>query len=291
MVPQGLSAALALGASSNIVNILSIHAGDVFLLKKVPAGGHLASYILSRSDAVFAASNHVRDSLDGLLGFESNAILQPMGVNVSLFGSTSGTRPFSSRFKNGFILFVGRLVEKKGMACLLKAMPAILAHKPGLGLIVLGSGPVEPELREEVQRLGLKQVVCFEGRKEHTEVVRYLHGCRVLVVPSIVDRRGETEGTPTVLLEALAAGKRVAASNVAGIPDVIRHGRNGWLFRENDPEDLAQKVIVALDDPEESDIAEGALQTARQFDWDRVAENYISVFERVLSVKGSSANK
>jgi glycosyltransferase involved in cell wall biosynthesis len=285
MVPQGLSAALALGTSSGIVNVLSVHAGDVYLLEQIPAGSHLARFIVRHADSVFAAGSQVRDSLDGLLGFASNAIMQPMGVDTALFGSAADVRPILTQFENGFILFVGRLVEKKGVTCLLKAMPRILAQRPGLGLIIVGSGPLKPKLQEETQQLGLEQIVRFEDRKGHSEIVRYLHGCRVLVIPSIVDTQGETEGMPTVLVEALAAGSRVVASDVAGIPDVLRHGQNGWIFKEKDPEDLSEKVVAALDDPEDSDIVKGALQTAARFDWAQVAENYLAVFERLLSEK------
>ena len=121
----------------------------------------------------------------------------------------------------------------------------------------------------------------FVGRKGHAEIGRYLRGCRVAVVPSIVDRHGETEGMPTVVIEAMAAGARVVGSAVDGIPDVIRHGANGWLCRPADPAHLAAAVLRALDDPAQSPIAAGARETADRFDWPRVADRYREVFERL----------
>lgn len=283
MIPQGLCSALALGTSSRLVNVLSVHAGDVYLLEKMPGGNQLARFILSRTDAVFAAGSHVAESLDHLLGFPSNAIRQSMGVDSFKFSSLKEIQPVSTPYKDGFLLFVGRLVEKKGVIYLFRALPKILKHYPGLGLVVIGKGPRERILRDEVKKLGLENAVQFLGQKGHKEVVLHLHACRAVVVPSIIDSRGETEGMPTVLVEALAAGKKVVASDIDGIPDLLVHGRNGWMCKQKNPEDLAHKVIIALDKQDDSEIRKEALQTASRFQWSAVADSYLSVFERLLA--------
>jgi glycosyltransferase involved in cell wall biosynthesis len=161
-------------------------------------------------------------------------------------------------------------------------MPRVLERHPEIGLVMIGDGPEYPALHEEVRRLGIRESVAMLGRKSHEEIVRYLHPCRVAVVPSIIDSHGETEGMPTVVVEAMAAGVRVVGSAVDGIPDVLRHGDNGWLCREKDPEDLAEKILMALEDSERSQITRRALETAADFDWERVAERYFRVFQQVL---------
>jgi glycosyltransferase involved in cell wall biosynthesis len=81
----------------------------------------------------------------------------------------------------------------------------------------------------------------------------------------------------------MAAGVPVVASAVDGIPDVVRHRRNGWLCREKDPDDLAEKIIDALQDPDSSEIVRSAVATAALYDWSQVAKNYTECFRAVLA--------
>ncbi len=281
LIPQGLSSALARGPSARFRHVLSVHAGDVYALSRLPFGRALARFVVSRCDGVFAAGSHVRERLDQLLRTPSQAVVQPMGADFALFRGAGARPPVASPFADGYVLFLGRFVEKKGAVYLLRALPRVLERWPGLGLIAIGYGPLEGDLRREVTRLGLEGSVEFVGRKTHAEIVPYLQGSRLAVVPSIIDRHGETEGMPTVVAEALAAGARVVGSAVDGIPDLIRHGRNGWLCRQRDPGDLAEKMLLALDDPTPSAIVERAVGTARGLDWAQVAGRYLEVFERL----------
>jgi len=126
-------------------------------------------------------------------------------------------------------------------------------------------------------------IVTDHTEYDYAEIVRHLHSCRAAVVPSIIDSHGETEGMPTVVVESLAAGVRVVGSAVDGIPDVIRHGENGWLCREKDPEDLARNIVLALESPEASPVLEEGMKTAAHHDWAEVASRYAATFERVLA--------
>lgn len=287
LVPQGFVAALVRGRRKPRFRlVLHVHAGDVYLLAKLPGGRMLAKFVLRRSDHVFADGSHVRDTLDALIRAASGAQLQPMGVNVSAFRSDvcseSGLETSSveaapevlSSFSDGFILFVGRLVEKKGVIYLIRALPAVLRRFPRMGLAVMGAGPDEHLLKAEVSKLGLTTSVRFLGHQSHGELSLWLRGCRVAAVPSIVDQYGETEGMPTVVLEALASGVRVVGSAVDGIPDVIRHGENGWLCQPKDPADLADKLLDALGDRAPSTVLLAAADTAEQFDWPNLARRY-----------------
>lgn len=284
LVPQGLSSALARGASSSrprFRHVLSVHAADVQLLERWPGGAQLARFVIARSDAVLAVGSHVRDSLDRLLGRPSGARLEPMGASLALWQSAAAP-PSDPPLPRDYLLFVGRFSEKKGVTYLLQALPRVREHHPQLGLVLVGHGALEAELRDEVHAVGLDRAVVFAGRRSHAEIAGYLRGARLAVVPSIVDRYGETEGMPTVVAEALAAGQRVVASAVDGIPDLIRHGENGWLCRPKDPEDLAARILDALRDAEPSRVRERALETARRHDWTQVALRYAELFREVV---------
>ncbi len=283
LVPQGLSAAWARGAErgarGRFRHVLHVHAADVYLLERLPFGDRIARYVLDRADAVFADGSHVRDTLERLVGRPTGARLQPMGVRTDYFRYPVEADPVESRHPQGFLLFVGRFVEKKGVVFLLRAMPRVLREHPGIGLVLIGYGPLEGDLLDEVSSLGLEDSVDFVGRRPHAEVVRYLQACRAAIVPSIIDSYGETEGMPTVVVEVMAAGARVVASAVDGIPDVVRHEENGWLCREKDPEDLAEKILLALSDPTPSAVVRAGSATADLHDWSRVAQNYRDCFE------------
>jgi glycosyltransferase involved in cell wall biosynthesis len=291
IIPQGLSTALVHGSSCRFAHLLTVHAADVYMLRRLPFGTALARYVMKHTDVVFADGSHVRDSLDDLLGFESKAVLQPNGVETAVFRRRDDIQPVDSPFPDGFLLFFGRFAEKKGVTYLLKALPKILDHHPGIGLILIGYGMLERDLRREVSSLQIDQSVKFVGKKSHAEIVRYLHECRIAVVPSIIDQYGETEGMPTVVLEAMAASVRVVASAVDGIPDVIRHGENGWLCREKDPEDLAEKILLALQDQPSSKVLARAQETAARFDWSEVAASYLETFERILDTTSFKSGK
>jgi glycosyltransferase involved in cell wall biosynthesis len=210
-----------------------------------------------------------------------------MGATVSLFREGAGEPSAEARFPAGYLLFIGRLSEKKGTIYAIRALPRLLERHPELGLVIIGYGELEDELRAEVKHLGVEPFVVFAGRKTHEEIGRYLRSCRVAVVPSIVDSRGETEGMPTVVVEALASGTRVVGSRVDGIPDVIRHRENGWLCREKDPEDLADQILLALDEPDDSDVGRNSAATADGLDWSAVASHYARVFGELAGAGGS----
>jgi glycosyltransferase involved in cell wall biosynthesis len=280
IIPQGYTAVRALRGMDSVRLILHIHAGDVYLLRRLPLGRAIARYVVRRADAIFADGSHVRDTLNELVGWDVGAQLQPMGVYCDQFQASDTAEPAGDDlppdFEAGYILFVGRLVEKKGTTFLVRAMQQIAAEFPGLGLLIVGTGPLQGSLQQEVDELGLHDRVCFAGARPHSQIAHLLRKARLVAVPSIMDSRGETEGMPTVVTEAMASGARVVASAVAGIPDVIRDGENGWLCREQDENSLAIAMMKALSTPLATRIQKAAVSTARNYDWKQVAANYMA---------------
>ena len=135
----------------------------------------------NRADIIFADGSHVRDVLDDLLGRPSGGILQPMGVNSDKFTHQPKLKEQTDfkRYPDGFILFFGRLVEKKGVVYLIRAMRELQKQLPDVGLVIAGYGPDEEQLKAETDRLGLKNSISFIGKQTHAEIVRLLlHECR-----------------------------------------------------------------------------------------------------------------
>lgn len=282
LVPQALGVALASGRGRSCAHVVTVHAGDVSLLETLPAGKPITAFIAGRTDLFLPVSTHIGARVRKLADHRVPWAVQPMGVDYQRFSAHPAERPSVLPPDSPFVLFVGRLVEKKGVACLLTAMTRLFPQFPELDLILIGSGALEADLKARANALGIAARVQFLGRRGHAEILPYLHACRVLVVPSTVDAKGETEGMPTVLAEAMAAGCRVVAGRVPGISDLIIDGRNGWLARPGDPEGLAQKLRQALCS-QDSRVVQRARRTARDLEWGRVAENYLRHFESVLS--------
>ena len=277
MVPQGLIAAVCKLRSAPWKLVLHAHAGDVDLLARLPLGRTVARFVASRSDAIFTDSAQVRDRLDRLLGRASEALPRSMGVDLDRF---SAADPLPSPYRGGYVLYVGRLAAKKGVRYLVEAAARWRRRHPDVGLVIIGTGPEEVPLRAEVERLGLRGHVRFMGPQSHDVVASALHGCRVLAVPSIVDERGETEGLPTVIIEGMASGARVVASDVAGAAEIVEDGVNGWLCQPADSDSLAGVIDAVLATPDTTSIAQHAIATARGYSWESVANDYWAAIAR-----------
>ncbi|MEJ2155148.1 MAG: glycosyltransferase [Desulfobacteraceae bacterium] len=285
MVPQGLAVSLLRRWSAASVHAVTIHAGDLFLLERMAMGRRLARYVASHSDVALPVATHLAQRLQLMVGGTLPMAVEPMGVDVDRFAAPPGEDPPRMPFDGKFILFVGRLVEKKGVAFLLEAMRLLPDALRDTGLVVIGSGVLASELRRRARQLGLEARVRFVGSMDHPKMIYYLRGCAVVAVPSIVDGAGETEGMPTVLVEALAAGCKVVASRVAGIPDILAEGYNGWMAEPANAVDLAAKLAAALD-KNVGDIRRNARETALGLDWPCIADRYLNHFSKHLAHPG-----
>jgi glycosyltransferase involved in cell wall biosynthesis len=166
------------------------------------------------------------------------------------------------------ILFVGRLVEVKGIGELLEAARRLAPSHPKLKVICIGEGVLEKELRAKISDPALVQ---FAGRKEPQEVARWMAACDLLCLPSY------SEGCPNALLEALFCGRPIVASNVGGIPELVDEGC-AILVPPRDPARLAAALAEALARP--WDAAAIAQHYGRS--WDDVGRETFEVCEAAL---------
>ncbi|HEY3383879.1 MAG TPA: glycosyltransferase [Vicinamibacterales bacterium] len=161
------------------------------------------------------------------------------------------------------VLGIGvRLTDQKGITYLLKALPKVVARFPRVVLVVAGEGPLEEDLRVEAEHLELAGHVKFVGPR--TDMPELLKVFDLYVLPSL------WEGLPMVLLEAMAAGCPIVATNVGGVSSAIETGVNGMLVPPSDPEGLADAITTLLGD-----------QSLRR----RFAENARQVFEMRFSAE------
>ena len=142
---------------------------------------------------------------------------------------------------NAKLLFIGRLSKEKGVSCLLRAMPLVLATCPDASLTIIGGGPEKRSLEILSDKLNIKKKVCFKGVMENEKIGKYLEDSTVFVLPSLW-----MENCPVAGLEALSFGIPIIGSDIGGIPEIIRDVETGLLFRRDDYDDLADKICMLL---------------------------------------------
>lgn len=161
-----------------------------------------------------------------------------IGVDVEKF------KPSGEFCKEPTVLFVGRLVEKKGVSYLLQAMRKVQDVLPNARVTIIGDGPLRISLEEEARILGIN--ANFMGACDNEFVKEQMNSARVVCVPSITSTTGDTEGLPIVVWEAMALGKAIVASYSAGIPEAIIHGQTGFISPEKDYASLADNILILL---------------------------------------------
>lgn len=211
----------------------SAHALDV---RKVSAEALAAR---AAAAAVVVACNH--DVAASLADAGSRPLLLPHGVDLARF------RPVDPPDGEDLaVLAVGRFVEKKGFAHAIRALA--LTARP-IRLRLVGDGPLRRELEAAAVAAGVAGRVTFAGRRTHGYLAAEYAAADVVVVPSVVDRDGDRDGLPNVVLEAMAAGRPVVASDVAAISSAVAHGATGVLVPPGDAAAIAWALDELHDDP------------------------------------------
>lgn len=242
----GLGGALALPIAhyAGIPLVVTFHGGDATKDKHYESGRLLPTIFQRRrralaeeAEMIFCVSQFVRERLIAR-GFPA-AKLQTHYLGIDIPDEVA-LPPLGAKS----VLFVGRLVEKKGVDVLIDAMAVVRAIDPALKLIVIGDGPLRTDLQRRALKAGIQ--ADFRGWLKPSDVHAAMRRALLLAVPSRTAEGGDAEGLPTVIMEAMALGLPVVASRHAGIPEIISHGVTGLLIPENDAAALAE-AIVALD--------------------------------------------
>lgn len=280
IVPAGWAAG-PVAADAGVPHILTVHAADVFFLKRVPWGRRLAARVIGTADKVFADSEFIIRETSRLIGRDVDAVATTAGVNTSSFAPAH--TPAEAKARLGWpnvptVLFVGKMVEKKGLPYLVRAMAKVKSEVSAARLVAAGDGPELERAKALARELELGDAVAFVGPKSHDELKLMYNAADVLAVPSVVARDGETEGMPTVILEAFAAACPVVGSRVAGIPEFVRDGETGFLADAADSGDLAAKIVESLN-AGRNRFASSCLAAAAGRDFKKIAQLYAEAAE------------
>jgi glycosyltransferase involved in cell wall biosynthesis len=228
-------------------------------------------YILSKIPNIIVCSPQMKEMVGERTS--SKIYVIPNGVDFDYIQNIQS----QNQLKHPSILFVGGLRKVKGIDLLLRAVPIIGEKTPNLHLYVAGSGREEKKLKRLVKELKIEKKVKFLGFVSGNEKYVYYKSVDICVFPSLYEPFG------VVIVEAMACGKPVVASRVGGIPFVVEDGKSGLLFESENVEELAEKVILLLEDKElRAKMGEAGRERARGFTWERSAEMTVDVYKEVI---------
>jgi colanic acid/amylovoran biosynthesis glycosyltransferase len=148
------------------------------------------------------------------------------------------------------IVGVGRLIAKKGLTDLLRACRLLLERRKSFRCEIIGEGPLENELRGQIEQLNLQSYVELPGTKPQHEIRKHLAAASVFVLPSVIDSDGGMDNLPTVIMEAMAAGLPVVSTLTGGIPEMVIPNETGFLVDPGDITELAGSIERLIDDIE-----------------------------------------
>jgi len=285
IVPNGLIGAAAVGETPFAIGL---HGSDVFLAEK-PGVRTLVRRALGRSRLLTGCSPELVDRVRAL-GFpaERSRVI-PYGVDVAAFSPDPARRGLW-REKLGvpqdapLLLGVGRMATKKGFQVLLEALPGLLAARPDAHVVLAGAG----DLWDRFATLGAQWPgrLHLPGKVLRDTLPDLYRAADLFVLPAVHDAKGNVDGLPNVILEAMASGLPVVASGISGIPLAVEDGTTGRLVPEKDPERLREALLELVGDPGRARAMgeRGRRKAETGLTWDVVAARYREGYRAALSM-------
>lgn len=281
--PDGY-AGLLLRRRYNLPLVCSLLGADINVYPNYkPLTRQLTQKVIAQADQLVAVSRALKESAEVLAQPKREICVIYMGCDTEAFRPNETTRERTRKFlgvspQEKIILFIGRLVEAKGIFELVEAFSQLQSRLPKTHLVLLGDDRDRLRLENQVKQKGLNNVVHFIGARPHSEMPSWLNAADLLVLPS------HNEGLPNVVVEAMACGIPVVATNVGGIPEVIEDKRSGLLIEKGDIHSLASAIEDLLrNDEKRRDMGtHGRSVIEQNFSWSQSAKDLREVYDEIL---------
>jgi glycosyltransferase involved in cell wall biosynthesis len=295
IVPNGVVASGLCGGPSGGKRVplaIGLHGSDVFLAEK-PGVRHLARRALAHARLLTGCSPELVERMCALGFSAERARVIPYGVDVEAFSPAPERRGIWRR-KLGIpesaplILAVGRMATKKGFHVLLEALPGLLAAQPEAHVVLAGGGDLLARFTALADSAeGWRGRIHLPGVVLRDTLPDLYRAADLFVLPAVHDAKGNVDGLPNVILEAMASGLPVVASGISGIPLAVEHGKTGLLVVEKDPERLLAALLRLLEDRAWSQELgkQGRGKALAELTWDAVAARYREGYLAALSMR------
>ncbi|ACR79741.1 MULTISPECIES: glycosyltransferase family 4 protein [Kosmotoga] len=258
--------------------VVTLHGTGIYLCQRDPRMRSLVQAGLQCVNDVISVSTSPLDGFKEMFGSSWKSYIIPGGVDIEKFSLPSmRKKDFDEKYNlkgKKIVLFVGRLVKEKGVQVLIQAAKKHLGKD--VVVVISGNGNYENTLKKMASDSENIRFLPYLGKKI---IDFYIHS-DVVCVPSVWP-----EALGLVILEAMAAKTPVVASNIGGIPSVIRNGENGILVNPNNPEELANAINDILSDYKKAEILalEGRKTVEKSFSWEAITNQIEEIYERTLS--------
>jgi colanic acid/amylovoran biosynthesis glycosyltransferase len=227
--------------------IVSFHGADVTVDMNKPAYRDATRQMLDEVNLVLVRSESLRRAVIHLGCDERKIEIQRTGIPLDEFPFRE--RNFVAAAKEWRLVQAGRLIEKKGLPVTLHAFELFLRQHPNANLTIAGEGPLLGQLQNLARELNIDARVSFTGFISQEQLREIYYGSHIFLHPSQRGQDGNQEGIPNSMLEAMASGLPVFATDHGGIPEAIQNGVSGVLVRERGHEKLAAALLDATHDP------------------------------------------
>jgi len=227
-------------------SIVSFHGADVMVDMNKPAYRETTRQMLEAVKLVLVRSESLRRAVVDLGCDPEKIEIQRTGIPLEEFSSRERSFPKNDEWR---FVQAGRLIEKKGLPVTLRAFATFQRKYPNATLTIAGEGPMLGELQHVARQLNVDARVSFTGFISQEQLRDIYFRSHIFLHPSQTGREGNQEGVPNSMLEAMASGLPVFATQHGGIPEAIENGVSGVLVPERDHEALARALLNAAQDP------------------------------------------
>jgi glycosyltransferase involved in cell wall biosynthesis len=282
LVPQALSVIIVRVLSGrDIPALATAHGGDLYGLRG-RLMDRLRGFVLSKIDAVTVVSRAMAEDLVRSGVPREKVRVIPMGTDLTKMFCPG---PVSRNAKQ--VLFVGRLVKKKGCRYLIEAWPKVIAKEASARLLIVGDGPERESLEKRAVELKTGDSVRFLGALPQASLPDLYRSSAVVVFPSIVGRGGDREGFGLVLVEALGCECAVVVTDLPAMRDIVQDGETGLVVRRESSEEIAGAVLRLLKDPPlvRRLAKEGRRAVRKRFDWGIIGKRYDDLIDLLIGVR------
>jgi len=281
LVPQAWTAIIARALSGRDIPLLATaHGGDLYGLRG-RLMDWLRRFVLQKTAAVTVVSRAMAEDLLRAGAPREKVRVIPMGTDLSDMFCPGDVERDPRQ-----VLFVGRLVEKKGCRYLIEAWPEVIAREAGARLLIVGDGPERGGLERRAVELKTGDSVKFLGALPQASLPDLYRSSAVVVFPSVVGRGGDREGLGLVPVEALGCECAVVVSDLPAMRDIVQDGKTGLVVRQKSPEELAATILRLLAD---RSLARKLGKIGRQnvlgrFDWQSIVNQYRIKFKDLIKL-------
>lgn len=280
LVPQALTCVIYKKICNPKIKILAtVHGSDINKLKHL-FKGRLIKYILKNIDELTVVSNAIKQDVLKI-GYSKNISVYPMGVDTDLFSPYKKINNFKHKLniQGLIILFVGGIIEAKGLRNLITAIPEIIDVNPSAKFIIVGEGNLKQEMIGLCKKLNIDDNVVFTGKVPNEELPEYYNLADLFILPSY------SEGFGLVYAEAMSCETLTIASPLPQVKDIIKDNETGFFLEENTPEKIAEKINFILENLNDFEpIKKKAREyVVNHFDWKIVTKNYMKLIDELIT--------